>query len=308
MNKRKKFPLILKIVLMVIVVVGLMGTTGVYLLSRDADILLTKSENDKLQTLLSEQTHEVEIYLQTLEGVVARVATNPRVVDYLANEDRKNQDQKLVDEFRTYPLGSSVLNLYLLDTKGDAVLSLDTSLLGNNYSFRNYFKDSMASGSGVMWAMGAATNQPGIYFSSPVIKDGKIVGVAAVKLDAGIIGQSVERSHLADNGSLMLVNKEGVVIYSNKPESLYKSLGKISDQTKKNIADNETFLGAEIKSLQYDNLQELVEKEESSEVLSWWDEEDNMDELLGVAKVGSYILFGGGSRFGCYKRNYRRIG
>ena len=57
------------------------------------------------------------------------------------------------------------------------------SFVGQNYRFRPYFIDAVKGGVGRFFGIGTISHDPGYYVSQPVRRDGKIVGVAVVKLN-----------------------------------------------------------------------------------------------------------------------------
>jgi two-component system C4-dicarboxylate transport sensor histidine kinase DctB len=57
------------------------------------------------------------------------------------------------------------------------------SFVGENYRFRPYFIDAVKGGVGRFFGIGTKSHDPGYYVSQPVRLDGRIVGVAVVKLN-----------------------------------------------------------------------------------------------------------------------------
>jgi two-component system C4-dicarboxylate transport sensor histidine kinase DctB len=55
------------------------------------------------------------------------------------------------------------------------------SFLGENLSFRPYFRDAMASGSGRFFGIGTTRGEPGYYLASTLVDRGTL-GVAVVKV------------------------------------------------------------------------------------------------------------------------------
>ncbi|MBS0349473.1 MAG: hypothetical protein JSR69_23750 [Proteobacteria bacterium] len=77
--------------------------------------------------------------------------------------------------------------LWALNARGDCVASSNfdqpVSFIGPNYSDRAYFRDAIQGRQGRQYVVGKLSRVPGLYFSSPVILDDKVVGVIVVKRD-----------------------------------------------------------------------------------------------------------------------------
>src|SRR5258708_3301217 len=57
------------------------------------------------------------------------------------------------------------------------------SFVGAEYLFRPYFVDAVKGGVGRFFGIGTTSHDPGYYISQPVRRDGRILGVAVVKLN-----------------------------------------------------------------------------------------------------------------------------
>jgi two-component system C4-dicarboxylate transport sensor histidine kinase DctB len=136
-------------------------------------------------------------------------------------------------------------NLYLEDLNRHAratvtyIISLDGycvaasnwrgpgSFVGAGYQFRPYFVDAMNGGVGRFFGIGTISQAPGYYISQPVRRDGKIVGVAVVKLDLEWF-QGVDASE-----PLVVTDDHGVIFLSSVPAWKYHTIrplpGQIAD-------------------------------------------------------------------------------
>ncbi|WP_184144198.1 sensor histidine kinase [Paraburkholderia atlantica] len=136
-------------------------------------------------------------------------------------------------------------NLYLEDLNRHAratvtyIISLDGycvaasnwrgpgSFVGAGYQFRPYFVDAMNGGVGRFFGIGTISQAPGYYISQPVRRDGKIVGVAVVKLDLEWF-QGVDASE-----PLVVTDDHGVIFLSSVPAWKYHTIrplpGRIAD-------------------------------------------------------------------------------
>jgi len=81
--------------------------------------------------------------------------------------------------------------IYLLDTKGVAIsasnYALNTSFVGSDYSFRDYFRDALKTGQAEQFALGTVSRRPGLYLAHRVEGHGRfgghVYGVVVVKVE-----------------------------------------------------------------------------------------------------------------------------
>ena len=106
--------------------------------------------------------------------------------------------------------------LFSLDKAGLCIASsnyLDPgSLVGTDFSFREYFKDAAKGGDGRQFAVGAMTNVPGIFFSSPVQRNGQFLGAVVVKLNVPSL------RHWVESRNALVMDEHGVVILASNPD------------------------------------------------------------------------------------------
>ncbi|QQC62684.1 sensor histidine kinase [Paraburkholderia ginsengisoli] len=96
------------------------------------------------------------------------------------------------------------------------------SFIGAGYQFRPYFLDAINGGVGRFFGIGTISQAPGYYISQPVRRDGKIVGVAVVKLD-------LEWFQGADASEpLVVTDDHGVIFLSSVPAWKYHTIRPLS--------------------------------------------------------------------------------
>ncbi|CAG4891273.1 sensor histidine kinase [Paraburkholderia saeva] len=96
------------------------------------------------------------------------------------------------------------------------------SFVGAEYLFRPYFVDAMKGGVGRFFGIGTTSHDPGYYISQPVLRGGRIVGVAVVKL-------SLEWLQGADSSEpLVVTDDHGVIFLSSVPAWKYHTVRPLS--------------------------------------------------------------------------------
>jgi two-component system C4-dicarboxylate transport sensor histidine kinase DctB len=92
------------------------------------------------------------------------------------------------------------------------------SFVGANYQFRPYFVNAMKGDVGRFFGIGTVSRVPGYFISEPVYRNGRIVGVAVVKLN-------LDSFPGADmNEPLVVADNNGVIFLSSVPAWKYHAL------------------------------------------------------------------------------------
>ena len=77
--------------------------------------------------------------------------------------------------------------IYMLNASGDCIASSNWNTLQNpiglNFAERDFFKKNKLGQSGMQYAVGKRTRIPGVFFSTPVIQNGKFMGAIVAKAD-----------------------------------------------------------------------------------------------------------------------------
>jgi C4-dicarboxylate-specific signal transduction histidine kinase len=254
-----------------------------------------KLMNEKLveiNKITTEQSHKsIQIFKNT-KIFAKMLGTRTRVKEYLLNKTEARRVE-LLDIFNEYSKeDTKYLSLYLLDKNGIALISTDSTFIGQDYSFRDYFKEGMKGNSYTDILLGKTSNQFGYYFSHPVIDDkGNALGVFVVKINNKEIDDAILNSEASRDSGIMLVDKYGIVIVSNKQDRFLKSLGELKVDEKEEILKSKKFLDKEILSLQYDIVQEKIHNGESVQGLRINDKEDGEIEIVNVNKIGEFPFY-----------------
>jgi len=103
--------------------------------------------------------------------------------------------------------------LYVADAAGNVVAASDSGRagqsVGTNVADRSYFHSALGGGNGVQYAVGKATGIPGLFFSAPVVAQGRVLGVVIAKVHMPNL------SFLLDQSDSFLSDASGVVIMAH---------------------------------------------------------------------------------------------
>ncbi len=111
------------------------------------------------------------------------------------------------------------------------------------------------------------------------------------KVDENAFNYSLENSEIVKDNTIMLVDKFGVVLYSNDKSRKLKSLGFLNEEEKAEIKQTDKFLDKEITSLQYDLVQRGIREYKIPTVITMYDKEDSDKEILSLIKVGDLPFY-----------------
>ena len=184
------------------------------------------------------------------------------------------------------------LATYILDENGMCIVSTDRRFVGQDYSFREYFKQGIQGTSHSEVVLGKTSNELGYYFSFPItLTDSSLGGVVVAKLKPKHIEERLKTSQLAVKNSLMLTDHFGVVIYSQKPNRIFYSLGPLTPAEDSLMHEEQKYLDQTIKPLQYTKSQETVRNYKEPSFIEFNDIPDKEIEVVGVTKIGQYPYF-----------------
>jgi signal transduction histidine kinase len=110
---------------------------------------------------------------------------------------------------------------YVLNSIGDCVAASNwdetDSAIGVNLFERSYFKLNMNGQNGMQYAVGKITLKPGLYFSSPIMVNGKFMGAAVAKIDLAKLSFLITQidAYIADtNGVIILAHDKNKEFFS----------------------------------------------------------------------------------------------
>ncbi len=117
------------------------------------------------------------------------------------------------------------------------------SFVGVEYLFRPYFIDAVQGRVGRFFGIGTTSHDPGYFISQPVLRDGKIVGVAVVKLN-------LEWFQGADASEPLIVTDDhGVIFLSSVPAWKYHTVRPLSGAVIESIRQTRQYAQQQIAAL-----------------------------------------------------------
>ncbi len=141
---------------------------------------------------------------------------------------------------------SGATHLYLLDANGVTIAASNwkqpDSFMGQDYSFRPYFKDALAGGSGAFYAIGVTTRLPGYFLAARVVLPDGIAGVVVVKIDLTSLRDTWSRV----GQDTAVTDADGVIFLASDPAWLYRPLEPLSPEVLARLETVQTYAGTNI--------------------------------------------------------------
>ena len=144
----------------------------------------------------------LEVYVTSLENVLDKYDYLPKTLEL--NKDvftllQHPHDKKLVATVNRYleqineQAKSNVIYVIGLDgvTLAASNWNQPGSFVGINLSYRPYVQDALHHIPGRFYGIGTTSNEAGYYFAHGIYRNGKILGVAAVKISLGSTGKEL---------------------------------------------------------------------------------------------------------------------
>ena len=161
------------------------------------------------------------------------------------------QDRATIDAANRYlervATQTGAERLYLLDDTGVTLASSNwaepDSYVGHDYSFRPYFTDAYATGSGAVYAIGVTTGEPGYFISARVDEPGLSVrGVMVVKIDL----RPLEQAWAETGQHIAVTDRDDVVFLSSQPGWRYRPLTPLPADARARLSASRLYTRSEL--------------------------------------------------------------
>ncbi len=273
-------------IFLMIIFFGSLATVSTFLLTKR--ILVEKAEEEFI-TIGPYRSYVASQLIRSYLNNTNSISSDPVVKDFLIDYEKDPKNSIIEDEeLLSHDGNNSASAIYILNRQGVGIASTDKRLLNQDYSFRNYFKSSIAGNNFIDIALGVTTNEMGYYFSAPVKESntGEVIGVVVYKLKPEVLSRELFGSVPFDF-EFSLIDEYGVVILSTDSEKVYSSLSELSDESKNKIAEIKRYGNRKIYGLDYPELMILLPEAStnSSRLISLEDSVDKKKEATTLYKI-----------------------
>ena len=225
--------------------------------------------------------HRLDLYTASLEREIGKYAFLPGtlglerdVLDLL----RRPEDDKLAPSVNAYleQLNdrAGTLSIYVIDTAGHVVASSNwrraDSFIGEDLSFRPYFREAMASGNGRFFGIGTTRGEPGYYLASTLADDSRTLGVAVIKVSL----EQLEKSWSTVEAPAMVSDENGVVILGSVADWKFTTLRPLDETTRRAFDQTQQYNRRALTPLELKEIAEL----------------DHGARLVSIAKKGPEMV------------------
>ncbi|ABV14922.1 TPA: sensor histidine kinase [Citrobacter koseri] len=172
----------------------------------------------------------LDMYKSTLNSTIEQY----NILPYMLSTDNIIR-RSLIDEngAQKYSINEKIEHLnrnlktaaiFILDAQGKAIASSNWkevgSYVGQNYSYRPYFKQAMAGQNGKFYGIGSTTNTPGFFLSTGIKENNKIIGVVVVKISLN----EIEKAWSEGPENIIVTDEHSIIFLSSRTQWKMKSL------------------------------------------------------------------------------------
>src|SRR5450830_746180 len=231
--------------------------------------------------------HRLDLYAASLEREIGKYAFLPgtlelqsEVLDLLAHPAGQKPPNKVNAYLEQLNDRAGTLAIYVINPQGLVLATSNwrraDSYLGENLSFRPYFRNAVAQGSGRFFGIGTTRGEPGYYLASTLVDAHGTQGVAVIKVSL----DQLEQSWTTVEAPVLVSDENGVVILGSVPDWKFTTLRTLDEATRKAFDQTQQYNRRALKPL---GLRELRVLEHGARLVSIAKERPEMVSVYPVA-------------------------
>src|SRR5574343_1114584 len=182
--------------------------------------------------------HRLELYSASLEREIGKyaflpgtLALQPGIPELLTKPNpaavaRANNYLEQLNE------RAGTLSIYVMNRHGQVLATSNwrrpDSFIGEDLSFRPYFREALDTGTGRFFGIGTTRGEPGYYLASALTGESGTLGVAVIKVSL----EQLEKSWSTVEAPVLVADENGVVILSAVPGWKFTPLRPLDDSTR----------------------------------------------------------------------------
>ncbi len=279
-----KFTLKNKISLSVILIMIIFGFITALCVFYYTENILAENKKEELIYEVNKFSNELGQIFKYSQMTVETIATQREIINFFATTESEFQQVDILSILKKYNIGNIYSAIYLMSSDGTTLVSTNPSFVGKNYSFRPYFKQAIKNQLAMDVVLGVTSKKLGYYFANPVKLNNKVIGVVVIKMNPEFIHNNLKLLDYSSGSHIMLVDAYGIVIYSDKTDRIYKSLGKLPPKVKEKIIRDKRFSGININALPYQIIQNKLNSVKIND-FRFYNKNNKTKEFLIVTKI-----------------------
>ncbi|WP_042887522.1 sensor histidine kinase [Cupriavidus necator] len=236
------------------VLVGLAGALG-YRYSYDT-ALARQAERGQVQLRLYTQALESE--LAHYDYVPGLLSLDERIAALLLRPDDPARAARANDYLAALNIRAGTRVVYVLDAHGKVLATSNwqrpDSYLGEDLSFRPYFRSAMEGQLGRFYGVGTTRSESGYYLSAPLGERYNPSGVAVVKIGL----EPLENRWQGADSQMLLTDENGVVILASDPSWKLAALRPLSAEARERLSRSLQYNRAPLPQLPLETVRKLA--------------------------------------------------
>ncbi|MBA5638456.1 protein kinase [Duganella sp. LX20W] len=284
------WPLGVKLTLALVLAALLPMTITAYYNLRASVATVSASELRNLESLARSTAGRVAQLLGDSRHLAAYLSTDPVFIQYLRAPAAAGRDAvhaRLVSVVKSNP---DVHLMFLMNAKGDALVSSEPGVAGLNFKFREYFQQAMRGHpfmTGVI--VGSTEGKPGVYYAYPVF-DARhaVIGVVVLRIKGSTIATILDQVRAKSSRQPLMIDGDGVLVQYHDDRMLYRSLMPLSGETLGRIVADQRFRRQRIESLDMPTLAHAMVGTRNTGSIRYHSTLTGVDEYAGYAPVAGH--------------------
>ncbi len=188
--------------------------------------------------------HYIDAELARFSKIPQLLTYNNEIIDFLGAQ--QSIEIKINNYLADIQQASGASDIYILNEQGAVVASsnwqADHTFLGNDLSFRPYFKRAFAGEKVAYFAVGTSKKERGIYFSQAIYSSNQAIGVVVLKVSVNKFESDRELLN-TDKGSHFYVQLEdSVIAISDMPNWRLNTFAILDITHRREIAQRRAYL------------------------------------------------------------------
>jgi C4-dicarboxylate-specific signal transduction histidine kinase len=254
---------------------------------------LAKSEYYKLEIDAVSNASRLDQFIIDNRLIVNQIARNTDVVNFLAVDSTQREEfyPQINKSLEVILRSSSDYDaVFVMDKDGICLASTDPTCIGQNYSFRDYFKKAIRSegAAPINFLVEATSERPGLFFAHPIRSErGKTLGVAVLEIQSSDVWKVFNSIGVNSHVQPFLVDEQGIVIAHPNNSFLYRSLDSLSSDKQKKLKAENSYGRGQIESLELPKLAEAMVGARQMGHVSYYSPIEKTDQIAGFSPLES---------------------
>jgi len=212
--------------------------------------------HQRLKDLAVEGSSRLELYMTYLQGVLEKyqhlpelLANDQIMINMLNDHDSPEEIDFLNRYLEKINSISNASDTYLMDNNGCTIAASNWKdehpFVGQNFSYRPYFKEAMNGRLGKYFALGTTSSLRGYYFAYPVRQHDKILGVLTIKINI----DAVENNWGHEERTYLVTDPDGIIFLSTNKDWRFRTLVPLSQEVYQSVMDSRRYPNASLEPL-----------------------------------------------------------